>query len=165
MTGWPDDDLPPETGRALVLAAEPVLRQALSHAGWQVTRVPIPAGDLTGFALAAAESSADLVVVDRALSPLHHADKRAALAVLLKWLRPGGLLLLREPLEPQWAGAGGPLVRAWRALLHGSLDPHHGPASARFWQDACRHAGFDEIEVAGVGQLMLRACRRSAATS
>lgn len=150
---------PPGPGRALVLAVDPRLRQQLTDIGWQVTVVPIPAGDLTGFALAAAEASADLVAVDTALTPLHHADKRAALAVVLRWLRPGGLLWLREPLEPGW-GRGG-LRRAWQRLLHGRLDPHSGAATVQFWQDACQHAGFDQIEVTETSDtLTLRALRR-----
>src|SRR5579885_3329484 len=130
MTGSDGAGLPSGPGRALVLAVDPQLRTQLRNAGWQVSAVPIPPGDLTGFALAASAGSADLVVVEDALSPLHHADKRAALGVALKWLRPGGLLLLREPLEPSWAGRRGRLHVALQRFLHGRLDPHYGPASA-----------------------------------
>ena len=156
--------LPAGPGEALVLAVNPQLRQQLSAAGWQVRAVPIPGGDLTGFAVAAAAASADLIVIDDALSPLHHADKRTVLAVTLKWLRPGGSLLLREPLEPTWAGSRGGVRRAWHRLLHGRIDPHYGPASTPFWRDAAQHAGFDHLETAEVaGRLILRATRRASA--
>lgn len=156
--------LPAGPGEALVLATDPQLRQQLSAAGWEVRAVPIPGGDLTGFAVAATAGSADLVVVDDALSPLHHADKRAALTVTLKWLRPGGSLLLREPLEPAWASARSGVRRAWQRLVHGRIDPHYGPASVRFWCEACQDAGFDQIETAETaGRLTLRATRRKAA--
>ena len=156
-----DAGLPAGPGRAFVLAADPQLRRQLSEVGWEVSAVPIPAGDLTGFALAAPDAAADLVAVDAALSPLHHADKRAALAVVLKWLRPGGMLWMREPLEPG-AAAGGGLRRAWQRLLHGRLDAHSGAATAQFWHDACRHAGFEQIEAAESSSAMiLRATRRN----
>lgn len=155
--------LPAGRGTALVLAVDPQLRQQLCAAGWQVRAVPIPGGDLTGFAVAAADASADLIVIDDALSPLHHADKRTVLAVALKWLRPGGSLLLREPLEP-WAGSRGGVRRAWLRLLHGRVDPYYGPATTPFWRDAAQHAGFDHLETAELaGRLTLRATRRASA--
>lgn len=153
--------LPAGPGRALVMAVDNGLRTQLGDAGWQVSAVPMPSGDLTGFGLAASAGSADLVVVQDALSPLHHADKRAALGVALKWLRPGGSLLLREPLEPTWAGRRGRLHGAVQRLLHGRLDPHYGPASVPFWGDACRDAGFEQIDIAdSAGAMTLRATRR-----
>ena len=154
-------DVPSGPGRALVLAVDPVCRQRLESSGWDVVAVPLPAGDLTGLALGAAENSADLVVIEQALTPLHHADKRAALAVAIKWLRPGGLLILREPFEAS-AGQGGRLRVMWHAFVHGRLDPHHGPAPVQFWKDACHHAGYDHIEATTAGQeLTVRASRRT----
>lgn len=166
MTSRAETGLPPGPGRALVLTVDRQLRQQLGEAGWQVTVVPMPPGDLTGFALAAPDAAADLVAVDAALTPLHHADKRAALALVLRWLRPGGLLWLREPLEPGWAGGRGRLRRGWQRLLHGRLDAYSGPAPVQFWRDACQHAGFDRIEaVESAGALTLRATRRNDTTS
>lgn len=80
--------------------------------------------------------AADLVLVDDAWTPLHHADKRAALSGVAHWLRPGGLLVLHEPLgrpeRPAW----------WRRRLVAGLG-HSGPVPIEFWTTACEHAGFE----------------------
>ena len=118
------------------MAVDPTLRSELQALGWLVRSVPIPAGDLAGFGVGIPAQAADLVLVDHALTPLHHADKRAALSRVAHWLRPGGLLVLHEPLgraeRPAW----------WRRRLVAGLG-HSGPVPVEFWTTACEHAGFE----------------------
>lgn len=138
--------MPPGPGDALVLAVSSALREELVTLGWHIRSIPVPAGDLSGFGLGLPTQCADLVAVDHALSPLHHADKRAAVVRIRHWLRPGGTLLIREPMQEQSA-------RRWlRFLPRGRLlevAAHTGQATEEFWITAVANAGFEAPTIVG----------------
>jgi len=140
--------LPAGPGDAVVLAVEPVLRQQLAAAGWNVRSVPAPAGDLLGLASRVTVGSVDLVAVDSVLTPLNHPDKRAAMATVARWVRPDGQLLLREPVVAGVDGTG------WRASIYRfahqrlrvSAEASHGPATVEFYLTGLSHVGFTAVE-------------------
>lgn len=148
MSGREPVQVPAGPGDAVVLAVQPVLRQKLSAAGWNVRSVPAPAGDLAGLAAGAAPGSVDLVALDFVLSPLNHADKRAAIATVARWVRPDGQLLLREPVVTGADGTGwlARLRRLSGRLLRVSAEANHGPATVEFYLTGLGHVGFDATD-------------------
>ena len=148
MSGSKAPQVPVGPGEAVVLAVEPVLRQQLAVAGWHVRSVPAPSGDLAGLAANATVGSADLVALDSVLTPLNHADKRAAIATVARWVRSDGQMLLREPVA---SGANGSGWRMWLRRLSDrwlrlSAEASHGPATVEFYLTALGHVGFDAGE-------------------
>lgn len=138
-----ESSLPAGPGDAFVLAVDGTLRDELVANGWIVRSIPLPAGDLGGFGHGIPGRSADLVAVDHALSPFHHADKRAALGRVARWLRPGGILLIREPIADATPRRPFRLFR--RRLVDGF--GHTGPATVQFWMTAATDAGFENLVV------------------
>lgn len=140
--------LPSGPGDAALLAVDSVLRDQILALDWRVRSVPAPGGDLAGLGSGLPAACVDLVAVDHVLSPLHHADKRAALGIIARWLRPGGMLVLREPTAADHRGTGlGALQRRLGRLLYGRLQAHQGPAAPEFYALALDHVGFESTEI------------------
>lgn len=141
--------IPPGPGEAALVGVETVLRGYLAEAGWNVRSVPAPAGDLSGLGTGMPAGSVDLVAVDTVLTPLNHADKRAALATMGRWLRPHGQMMVREPVAANRTGAAYPAVigRFLRGLWRVSAEASHGLATAEFYAAALRDVGFHDVRI------------------
>ncbi len=136
-----------------------ILGADVTQAGLRNVRTEV--ADLRTFQLPPA--CVDLVVSSYALHHLRDADKRRLVAEAVKWLRPGGRLVIadmmfgrgtskrdREVLRQKVAalaakGPGG----WWRVVKnlgrYGLRVGHEHPASPQFWQQALRDAGFTDV--------------------
>ena len=140
--------VPAGPGDALVVAVGSVLLDRLTQAGWNVRSVPIAARDLASFDVTPPPRGLDLVAIDLALSRLTHADKRAALAMMARWLRADGQMLLREPIVDEGAaGIAGSVWRGMRDLLRLKAEAIDGAATVDFYVTALEHVGWRSIDV------------------
>jgi hypothetical protein len=140
--------VPAGPGDAVVVAVGSVLRERLVEAGWNVRSVPIAARDLASFDVRPPPRGLDLVAIDVALSGLTHADKRAALAMMARWLRPDGQLLLREPIVDEGAASiAGSVWRGIRRLSRLEASANDGAATVEFYVTALEHVGWRSIDV------------------
>jgi ubiquinone/menaquinone biosynthesis C-methylase UbiE len=162
-TGFVALELAPLVASVIAVDISPVMARSLAgqaaQAGLRNVRTEV--ADLRGFRLPPA--SVDLVVSSYALHHLRDADKRALAAEAIRWLRPGGRIVIadmmfgrgatrrdREILRRKTAAfaAKGP-AGWWRIAKnltrYGLGVGHEHPAAPAFWQLALRDAGFADV--------------------
>ena len=136
--GPPQLPLPEGPGSAALIGTDPDIHRALTRLGWQVYEIPAPTAATPKVRAAATGGSVDLTVIDHVLTALHNADKRAVIADVARWMRPGGLVIVREPFRAS-RSRWGPWTTL-RQMLH--APPSDGPATVEFYETALHDAGF-----------------------
>ena len=163
-TGFVTTALAPKVASVLAVDISAEMAKSLAERAAEagLANVVTEVADLTGFDLPAA--SADLIVTNYALHHLVDPEKRALVARSLRWLRPGGRLVIadmmfgrgtsprdREILHQKVIalaakGPGGWWRIAKNLTRYGLGVGQEHPATPEFWQAALRDAGFSDVE-------------------
>jgi ubiquinone/menaquinone biosynthesis C-methylase UbiE len=163
-TGFVTTVLAPKVASVLAVDISAAMATSLAERAAEagLTNVATEVADLTGFDLPPA--SADLIVTNYALHHLADAEKRALVARSVRWLRPGGRLIIADMMFGRGAsprdreilhqkvvalaakGPGGWWRIAKNLTRYGLRVGQEHPATPEFWQAALRDAGFTEVE-------------------
>jgi ubiquinone/menaquinone biosynthesis C-methylase UbiE len=163
-TGFVTTALAPKVASVLAVDISAAMAKSLAEKAAEagLVNVATEVADLTGFDLPPA--SADLLVTNYALHHLVDAEKRALVARSLRWLRPGGRLVIgdmlfgrggsqrdREILHQKVLalaakGPGGWWRIAKNLTRYGLGVGQEHPATPEFWQAALRDAGYADVE-------------------
>lgn len=163
-TGFVTTAVAPKVASVLAVDISAAMARSLTEKAAEAGLVNVAAevADLTGFDLPPA--SADLLVTNYALHHLVDAEKRALVARSLRWLRPGGRLVIadmmfgrggsqrdREILHQKVLalaakGPGGWWRIAKNLTRYGLGVGQEHPATPEFWQAALRDAGYADVE-------------------
>ncbi len=163
-TGFVTTALAPKVASVLAVDISAAMAKTLAEKAAEagLVNVTTEVADLTGFDLPPA--SADLLVTNYALHHLVDAEKRALVARSLRWLRPGGRLVIadmmfgrggsqrdREILHQKVLalaakGPGGWWRIAKNLTRYGLGVGQEHPATPEFWQAALRDAGYADVE-------------------
>ena len=163
-TGFVTTALAPKVASVLAVDISAAMAKTLAEKAAEagLVNVATEVADLTGFDLPPA--SADLLVTNYALHHLVDAEKRALVARSLRWLRPGGRLVIadmmfgrggsqrdREILHQKVLalaakGPGGWWRIAKNLTRYGLGVGQEHPATPEFWQAALRDAGYADVE-------------------
>jgi len=162
-TGFMTLALAPLVSSVLAVDISPAMAESLASraASDGLRNVSAKVADLREFQLP--QASADLIVSSYALHHLRDADKRALAAAAVRWLRPGGRLVIADMMFGRGSSqrdrqilrqkvtvlaARGP-AGWWRIAKnlgrYGLGIGHEHPATPEFWQAALRDAGFTEV--------------------
>jgi len=163
-TGFVTTAVAPKVASVLAVDISTAMAKSLAEKATEagLVNVATEVADLTGFDLPPA--SADLLVTNYALHHLVDAEKRALVARSLRWLRPGGRLVIadmmfgrggsqrdREILHQKVLalaakGPGGWWRIAKNLTRYGLGVGQEHPATPEFWQAALRDAGYADVE-------------------
>lgn len=163
-TGFVTTALAPKVASVLAVDISAAMAKSLAEKAAEagLVNVATEVADLTGFDLSPA--SADLLVTNYALHHLVDTEKRALVARSLRWLRPGGRLVIadmmfgrggsqrdREILHQKVLalaakGPGGWWRIAKNLTRYGLGVGQEHPATPEFWQAALRDAGYADVE-------------------
>ena len=162
-TGFLALELAPLVNSVVAVDISPVMMDSLAANARRtgLGNVQTEVADLRTFRMPPA--SVDLVVTNYALHHLRDPDKRALVAEAVKWLRPGGRVVIADMMF----GRGGTerdrrILREkakafalkgpagwWRIAKnlarYGLGVGHEHPATPQFWQVALRDAGFTDV--------------------
>ena len=162
-TGFVALALAPLVGSVLAVDISPAMAASLAEratrAGLENVRTEV--ADLRTFTMPAA--TADLVVSSYALHHLRDEDKRALIAEAMRWLRPGGRIVVadmmfgrgttrrdRKILRDKAAALARRGPAGWWRIAknlarYGLGVGHEHPATPQFWQLALRDAGLTDV--------------------
>jgi ubiquinone/menaquinone biosynthesis C-methylase UbiE len=163
-TGFVTTAVAPKVASVLAVDISAAMAKSLAEKATEagLVNVATEVADLTGFDLPPA--SADLLVTNYALHHLVDAEKRALVARSLRWLRPGGRLVIadmmfgrggsqrdREILHQKVLalaakGPGGWWRIAKNLTRYGLGVGQEHPATPEFWQAALRDAGYADVD-------------------
>ncbi|MGH3631084.1 MAG: class I SAM-dependent methyltransferase, partial [Sciscionella sp.] len=162
-TGFVTTALAPLVSSVLAVDISPAMAASLAERAARdgLRNVSTEVSDLRAFQLPPA--SVDLVVSSYALHHLLDADKRALVARAVRWLRPGGRLVIADMMFGRGAsrrdrdilrqkvtalaakGPGGWWRIAKNLTRYGLGFGQEHPATPEFWQTALRDAEFSEV--------------------
>ena len=162
-TGFVTMALAPRVASVLAVDISPAMTEALAEraADAGLANVSAEVTDLKDFRLPPAY--ADLIVSSYALHHLADADKRALVAGTVRWLRPGGRLVIadmmfgrgrsrrdRAILRQKVTALAAKGIGGWWRIVknlarYGLGVGQEHPASPEFWQAALRDGGFTEV--------------------
>lgn len=140
-----------------------VMTESLAERAEQagLSNVKTEVADLRTFQLP--EASVDLVVSSYALHHLRDNDKRALTAEAVRWLRPGGRIVIGDMMFGRGATTRDRDILREKAAVFAARGPagwwriakglaryglgvgHEHPATPEFWQQALRDAGFTDV--------------------
>ena len=162
-TGFVALALAPLVDSVLAVDISPEMTESLAaraaQAGLRNVRAEV--ADLRAFQLP--EASVDLVVSSYALHHLRAEDKRALVAEMARWLRPGGRVVIadmmfgrgatrrdREILRQKVTALASRGPAGWWRIAknlarYGLGVGHEHPAAPQFWQLALRDAGLADV--------------------
>jgi ubiquinone/menaquinone biosynthesis C-methylase UbiE len=162
-TGFVTLALAPLVDSVLAVDISPEMAESLAahaaQAGLRNVRVEV--ADLRAFQLP--QASVDLVVSSYALHHLRDEDKRALVAEMARWLRPGGRVVVADMMFGHGATRRDREILRQKATALASRGPagwwrivknlaryglgigHEHPATPQFWQLALRDAGFADV--------------------
>lgn len=162
-TGFLALELAPLVDSVVAVDISPSMMESLAanakQAGLDNVRVEV--ADLKNFRMPPA--SVDLVVTNYALHHLRDPDKRALVAEAVKWLRPGGRIVVADMMFGRGAtqrdrqilrqkakafarkGPGGWWRIAKNLARYGLGIGTEHPATPQFWETALRDAGFADV--------------------
>ena len=155
--------LAPLAGSVPAVDISPVMAESLAARAAQAGLGNVATGvaDLRAFQLPAA--SVDLVVSSYTLHHLRDEDKRTLAAEAVRWLRPGGRIVVADMMFGRGAtrrdrrilrekvtafavrGPAGWWRIAKNLTRYGFGVGHEHPATPQFWQLALREAGFTDV--------------------
>jgi ubiquinone/menaquinone biosynthesis C-methylase UbiE len=162
-TGFVTIALAPLAGSVLAVDISPAMAESLASRAISggLRNVSTEVADLREFKPPPA--SADLIVSSYALHHLRDADKKALITEAIRWLRPGGRIVIADMMFGRGTsqrdrrilrqkvialGARGP-AGWWRIVKnlgrYGLGIGYEHPATPQFWQTALHDAGFTDV--------------------